>query len=398
MKIDCDVLVVGAGPAGLSTAIESAKNGLKTIIIEKSSEIGYPVKTSAATWMSVIQDFKISKESICQTMDSIYIHSISSKKDVEVRWNQDVLCTLQFHKFLQELTFRAIRNGANLILPATVSDVLFEDSKIVGVVINTLNKTRKVRAKITIDASGPSAVIAKKLGRLDYKGREFGVGMEYEMKNVKLKNPKRMEFYVGYDIVPVGYGWVFPTGLDEARVGICTIINNPTREYEKFKKETGKDIYDCFDKLLNEHPIVSKIVKKAQPIEFHSGSYPLCGQIKKPYASGLLIVGDAAAQASPLLGEGIRFAMICGRYAANIAKKAIKMNDYSEDALRDYQRKCEDYLGKKFDLSLDSLKIETDEYWDKTIEYIKQVKRDGNKELILKYLMNEIDEDDYSTF
>jgi len=75
MAIECDVLVVGAGPAGLATAITTSKAGLKTIIIEKSSEIGYPIKTSAFTWREVWENWNLSDSVVCQKQDSFYIKS-----------------------------------------------------------------------------------------------------------------------------------------------------------------------------------------------------------------------------------------------------------------------------------------------------------------------------------
>ena len=49
-----DVIVIGAGPAGLASAITCAEKGVKVLLLEKNGEIGYPMKTSAYTWVDVI--------------------------------------------------------------------------------------------------------------------------------------------------------------------------------------------------------------------------------------------------------------------------------------------------------------------------------------------------------
>ena len=393
-KMQCDVLVVGAGPAGLSTAMACVRQGLDTIIVEKSSVIGSSVKTSGHTYIQdVIENFNISRNAISQTINSFYLHSTSLDEGIEVNWDRNVLCTLNHYNFLQELATKAIINGAKVILPGEVVDVLIDREGIIkGAVIKTIRKKIEIEAKITIDASGSSAVIAKKIGLSNFKGKPIGFGIEYEMKNVKVKNPKRLEYYAGSEVVPIGYAWIAPKGKKKAAVGISTIIDNPTKEYEKFKSETGKDIFDCFEKFLMEHPIASHILKDAQPTEFHSGYSPLSGMSDRIYSDNLLIVGDAAGQTSPLLGEGIRFAMVFGSYAANIAAQAINSSKYSGDVLKGYEDMCKKYLGMNYHLALKSLNIKTDEYWDNVIQEIKNLIKKGDTELVLKYLRSEIDE------
>ena len=75
MGMKCDVLVVGAGPAGLGAAITSSKKGLKTILVEKSSEIGYPVKSSAFTWKEVVENWGLPNRVVSQWIDLFYICS-----------------------------------------------------------------------------------------------------------------------------------------------------------------------------------------------------------------------------------------------------------------------------------------------------------------------------------
>lgn len=391
--MECDVLVVGAGHAGLSAAINCAKGGLKTIIVEKNRGIGHSVKTSGHTWIDdVIHKFDISNNAISQVINSLYLHSISLGEGVEVRWGKNVLCTLNHSIFFQELALRAINNGVKILLPTEVTDVILgKNDQVSGVVAKTINdKKIEIKSKLVIDASGKSAVIAKKVGLSNFDKKEIGLGIEYEMANVKLKNPNRIEYYTGYDVIPVSYAWIAPKGKNKAIVGMATVINSPTREYEKFKEKTGKDIYDCFENLLNNHPVTSRILKDAQPVEFHSGYSPLSGMYERSYTDGLLVVGDAAGQANPLLGEGIRFALIFGEYAAQTACKSIKSNDFSENALSEYQENVKKFLGESYRSAFESLNIETDEFWNTLIYELRELIKQGKLEDTIKILKNEI--------
>ena len=84
-----------------------------------------------------------------------------------------------------------------------------------------------------------------------------------------------IDFYIGQkEIVPIGYGWVFPLSTNMARVGICTVYNTPEEIDEKDINFWHKNF------LEKESPIYDQ-VKKAQPYEIHKGTYPLSGVIKK---------------------------------------------------------------------------------------------------------------------
>ncbi len=375
--MECDVCIVGAGPAGLAAAITSAANGLKTILLEKSTEIGFPVKTSAVTWREVIDEWQLPDNVMYQWYDSFYINSLHSKKDVEICFNEKPLGTLNYHVFLRELACRAVSVGAKLQLANRVSEPIIDGDTVVGV----KTKNKEIHAKIVLDCSGSQGVIGKYLDLLPkQKDIELGIGIEYEMANVNVRNPDALEFYVGEpDIVPIGYGWIFPITKKRAKVGICTVYNTPEILEEK-------NIQYWFDRFLSENSPIYPMIKDAQPYELHMGSYPLSGMLEKPYANGLLIAGDAAAQASMLIGEGIRYAMEFGKRASLISYQAIKHNNTSEDFLKKYSSSCKEYLGETFNVAIDLLQVPTNEYWDILVENIIRLKKEKKPELIKKYL------------
>ncbi len=215
--LKCDVLVVGAGPAGLACSIITAKHGLNTIIVEKNKEIGYPVKTSALTWSDVIKEWKL-KRSVVQWYTNFEIASLHSKMKASINFKRRIACTVNFHKFLKQLALQSIRFGSKIILNAKVVDSKLEKNKVY------LKDKKMITAKIFIDASGPSAVLARK-ENLFPKKYELGIGIEREYYNVKVKSPTTFKIFVGEkEIIPEGYGWFFPLGKEAARIGIATSI------------------------------------------------------------------------------------------------------------------------------------------------------------------------------
>ncbi|RLF42609.1 MAG: hypothetical protein DRN18_02125 [Thermoplasmata archaeon] len=379
--MESDVIVVGAGPAGLAASIVSSSMGLKTILIEKSPEIGYPVKTSAFTFKEVIEQWNLPREVMIKWYTSFYMYSAHSKREVEVDFGRVIGGCLDYPRFLKELSVKAIERGTKIILSDAVVEPLLNGDVVEGV--KTLHG-KKIKSKIVIDSSGPAAVIGRKLGLVPKSTEiEMGIGIEYEMHNVKVRNPKAIDFYVGRkDVVPIGYGWIFPLSNNRARIGICTVYNTPEEIDEK-------NIEYWHSRFLSEDSVIYHRVKNAQPYAIHKGVYPLCGMLEKPYGNGLLLAGDSAAQASMLVGEGIRYALEFGKIAAEVAVEAFKEKDFSEDFLKIYVRKCKALLGEYFDVATDLLDVPTDEYWETVVDAIIRYK-DLDSEKILKYLRTEM--------
>jgi digeranylgeranylglycerophospholipid reductase len=120
----CDVLVIGGGPAGLGASITASQKGLKTILVEKSTEIGYPVKTSAITWKDVLDTWKLPDKVMYQWYDSFFLYSLHSRKKIEAKFKKKIFGTLNYHTFLQELAFKASKNGTKIFLSEKVTEPL----------------------------------------------------------------------------------------------------------------------------------------------------------------------------------------------------------------------------------------------------------------------------------
>ena len=120
-----------------------------------------------------------------------------------------------------------------------------------------------------------------------------------------------------------------------------------------------------------------KKLGKITPIEFHYGLIPNDGLSRKTVFNNLILVGDSAGQANPLVLEGIRYAIKFGRVAGEVAAKAVKSGKTSKDALYPY----EETWRKEIESKINSAgKVQdrwiglTDEEWDKELDIIKELK------------------------
>ena len=106
------------------------------------------------------------------------------------------------------------------------------------------------------------------------------------------------------------------------------------------KPDTDLSPYDLLDKLLSDRPGPMSGLGKVVPLEVHAGNVPIEKVPTKITAPGLIVVGDAACQANPIVGEGIRLSMRFGKLAAEAAADALQKGDYGESAFAEYEREA----------------------------------------------------------
>ena len=112
--IECDVLVIGAGPAGCSAARSAAKRGLKTIIIEEDNEIGSPVQCAEGIGSYLVQymPFEIPKNQLIWEIKGMYLwaDNIAIKKEGDI-WSGYSINRKDWDKWLASL---ALREGVKI--------------------------------------------------------------------------------------------------------------------------------------------------------------------------------------------------------------------------------------------------------------------------------------------
>ena len=357
-------MVVGGGPAGSSAAHMAAKSGCTVALIEKEKEIAETVRTSGVTWISDIKKFGIPEEcynpikkfSFCSPKNSVKISGEIAKAAV-----LDVRKTYRF------LANRAKTSGSELFTSTNVTEVLKDNSgKCVGVIAKSDGKQIQFNSKVVIDASGFVSVIAKELGYVT-QWKKFGAGAEFEVKTEKLEHDNWW-LMVGQEYSPAGYAWIFPTSKDTARIGVG--IGKPDSDVDPTVR-----LNELLEKKLG--PI--KDLGNIEKIEFHYGLIPNDGVSRKTVYDNLILVGDSAGQANPLVLEGIRYAIRFGEVAGQVAADAIKNGDTTEMSLSPYEKEWKRAIESKIN---SAGKVQnrwvglTDDEWDKELSIIEELTAD----------------------
>jgi len=357
-----ELVVVGGGPAGSSAAFAAAKNGIKVALLEKENSIAETVRTSGVTWIQSIKEFGIPDDCFNPIKNFSFC---SPNNEITISDSIPRAAVLDVRKTYRWLAHEAEKEGADVFVKINVNEVIKNDKgDIVGVSGVGPNGKITFHSKVVIDASGFPSTVCKAMG-FATQWERFGAGAEYEAK-VENVDSETWWLMVGQQYSPAGYAWIFPLGNNIVRIGVG--IGKP---------ESNVDPTQRLKELMETKPGPIKKLGKITPIEFHYGLIPNDGLSRKTVFNNLILVGDSAGQANPLVLEGIRYAIKFGRVAGKVSSDAIKSGKTDESALYPYEENWRKDIESKIN---SAGKVQnrwiglSDEEWDKELDIIKELK------------------------
>jgi digeranylgeranylglycerophospholipid reductase len=356
-----DVVVVGAGPAGLVAAATAASQGLDTLLVEREAEIGSPVHTSGATAVQTMATFGI-PESLYHPVPRWRI--CSPNEEAVFGLGESTACIIDVKGVYQHLGVVAGRSGARIVTGTTAEEVLIERGAVVGCRLSggSLGPCI-VESKVLIDASGYRASLSTQAG-LHEGFRRFGVGAEYELTAPRCRQDEAV-LVVGNRYAPSGYAWAFPWGDARVRLGVGVL-----------HADTRADPRQLLSLFMEEAEVFKIDLRDATIEESHFGLIPSDGLASRLVADGIMAAGDSAGQASLVVGEGIRLSMVAGALAAEVAAQAIAEGHWHREALVPYERLFKAKYGKNLAMG-HALNVRMgtrgDAEWDEKVRLLKSL-------------------------
>ena len=305
-----DVVVAGAGPAGAQCARDLAARGYDVVVLETEPEDEFPRqsnKSTGGTFPSMLTAFGVPDDVVMHFTDDIVVES---PNDHFVQ--RQAGAVLEFADFKRFLVADGRERGVTYRFDARVSTPVMDGGEIVGV---RYDGDREVYGDVVVDATGPAAPIAKALGVSDLHREKQAIGIEYEFEGVDLACPgyadltDAMMLRLDHEYAPGGYSWIFHTGADTAKVGICYIQNDSFQRYATADRTVDGYLQHWVEtdpRLADAERIAGKQ---------HRGS----AHIQPPgglSTDNFVAVGDTVPSIDPLWGEGIHTGMRSGRAAA----------------------------------------------------------------------------------
>ncbi len=300
---ESDVVIVGASFAGLATAYFT--EDAKILILERQKELGQTQKSTCATsveWMEKLN----CKDSVLKTFDYGTIHSSNGSR-VRIKL-PETFCTIDYKKFCTTLAGNL--ENTEILTGNRVIGLDGNDSNTI------LTKDGRYSGKLLVDASGWPGIREKDHKKLNTTKRTmpaFGLEIETEFQG----DTDSFHIYYGKRFIKRGYGWVFPTGKDTARIGIGA--------YSGFKpRETLNRFLETLD-------------IKGKDLPRHGGHLPTIG-LGEPVKGKIFVVGDACWQVLPLSGEGIRKTFEYAEFCGGVITKVLRDEMTLEEGLYEYSQ------------------------------------------------------------
>ena len=338
MKKDCDVIIVGAGPAGSAAAVILAQMGIDVLLLDKSrfpreKVCGDGIVTAS---LEIIKQLGIDQNGF-YPIHGVKINSPKNNSvHLQVRSKepgQDT-CIVPRTVFDTLLMQRALACGSRFEC-VTVQNLLFDDERVCGVQGVNNGTTVQLSGRIVIGADGVHSVVARRLHRERQKDRHRLIALRAYLENFEM-TPHTVEVYLLNELIP-GYLWVFPMGENRVNIGLGMRLDH-------YKNSTVN-----LESILNSFLSRPEIKKRftAGTMIKNIGKWPLHlasqKNIRRSY-NGALLAGDAGAWIDPLTGGGICNALITGRIAGQVAGNAIRNNRADMDFLRTYEEKTDQKL------------------------------------------------------
>ena len=357
--VESDVIVVGAGPGGATTAKWLADKGLSVTLLEKST---FPRDKVCGDGLTPRATKQLIRLGVDVSEEAGWIHNRGlrtyggRKEPFEFLWPEleqfpNYGLTRPRSEFDHMLAQLAEKSGANLVQNANVSEPVLDErtDRIVGV---RTKDGAEYRAPITVAADGNSSRLAIAMGLEKNRKRPMGVAARAYFNSPVRTNDPLMESWLelwdgkpGESNLLPGYGWIFAMGDGTVNVGLGTVSSSAASQKMNFR--------DLMWKWLANTPEEWGLTKENMVGSIGSAALPMSFNRKPAYHRGLVLVGDAAGMVSPFNGEGIPYAMEAADYAADAIADARARGfgtPAAEKALAGYRTRLESEWGGYFRL------------------------------------------------
>jgi digeranylgeranylglycerophospholipid reductase len=323
-----DVVVVGAGPAGLMAARQLAARGHDVVVLEEHPRIGIPAHCTGLLGIDAFSELDIPRHTILDTTHAArFVAPDGSSVTVDAdRVHAAIVDRARFDQALADASRAA---GADLRSNARVRTIAVSDA---GVTVSADGDGGTITARACILACGANYRFNRQLG--------LGVPRAF-VQSAQLEQPfagpDQVEVHLGRTVAPRGFAWVVPF----QRAG------HPFQRLGLMADARAGSLFRAFATHLRTR------------FEITDGGWPEprlkilpLGPVAKTYGPRLLAVGDAAGLVKPTTGGGIYYSLISGQFAAETLDAALRADDLREARLRQYETRWRDRLGAEIRIGL----------------------------------------------
>lgn len=334
----CDVLIVGAGPAGIAAALTLVASGKDVLIIDKAvfprdKCCGDGLTTGALRILEML-GFDPKSVTNYQVCDEVSLRSPSGREiQLDLPNNRDHKAG-QFAAIAPRIELdnalvqHARASGVRIVEKCTFVAVSRQNLQEIVINTDSPSEFKEITAKFLIAADGMWSPVRKSLGaaQTSYLG-EWHAFRQY-VNNVTGPASKRLYVWFEKDLLP-GYAWSFPLPNGRVNIGFGILRGS---------KYTVQEMKALWVELLNRPHIASALGQDAT-LEGRHTAWPIPARITsaKLFSGRTLFIGDAVCAADTMTGEGIGQALLTGVLAGEAITSSSKYDQYA--ICKSYTRK-----------------------------------------------------------
>ncbi|MGH2606644.1 MAG: NAD(P)/FAD-dependent oxidoreductase, partial [Anaerolineales bacterium] len=342
---ECQVAVVGAGPAGSAAAYFLAQQGLDVLLIDRGE---FPRDKTCGDGLSpralkVIQAMGALPQA---TVLGQAIHGVrfispdgtSMEASLPPYPAHPTYALILPRLILDDLLrTRALSAGARFLGRTHIVNLRPDGA---GVELEDQDGASPIRARAAVLATGASTSLLQ-ASRVLRRRPPFMVAARGYFEGLD-RRPEQIDFH--FDGVPLpGYGWVFPTGDGTANVGAG--ILGPSAAFDRLGRNSRR-LFEGFVGLPSMQADIAS-GRRLGPVK----SYPLRMDFSRAPTFGprLLLVGEACGLVNPLTGEGIDYALESGQMAAEFLAEILGSSEPRPTVWREYDRRLRRRFQRSFE-------------------------------------------------
>ena len=304
-----DVVIIGAGLAGLQCARLLAEKGAKILLVDRKTDLSRGVHTTGIFVRKTFENFDFPAGTFGVPIRNISLYSpkfkalhLESEKD-EFRVGK---MGLIYKEFLQE----CLENGVEFRFGTRYVSADMREGETV-VKLEKKGVEFEIKAKVLVGADGANSRVAKDL-RLD-ENTEFIVGYEEVYGNVPLDGEPCLHCFLDARLAPGYLAWATNDG-EEVHVGVGGYAENfnPREALKEFREKIAAKYVD---------------LTAAELTETRGGRIPVGGVLRRIANENGLLIGDAAGAVSPLTAGGLDPCLRLSAMAANVIWERLQSGD-----------------------------------------------------------------------
>ncbi|AEE53028.1 NAD(P)/FAD-dependent oxidoreductase [Haliscomenobacter hydrossis] len=346
-----DIIILGAGPAGATCALQLRHSNLKVLLIDKATFprsktcgdaiTGRSIKTLYRCCPELVEQFRTFPQKIEIQHTRL---NINHRKPIDIHWVNEAYCCRRAdfdHAMLQGV--RQYAPNVHILEGFQVDEIVQGDTVPGRYIVGNSGQQRYFSTQFLVGSDGTQSIVSKKLTSTRLEQNHHAGAVRAYFSGVNGLHLNRTEVFVLPEFMP-GYFWVFPLSEDTANVGFGMLTHSIARQKVNLK--------DSFYAFIQASPELKARFGESIQVGKLKG-FGLALGSRRVLMSGehFLLTGDAASLIDPASGEGISNAIVSGKVAAETILAAFEAQDFSADFVKSYERKLFKIIGKELSVS-----------------------------------------------